>query len=219
MSFHIPPQDNLDPTIVFDKGCVESRLKQLTQLIIQQLVNEDLQAWVLEHRKAFKNVPPYPLEDNQIQAKFYKEARAEAERILEVERKHAVKNREDHVRNTLNNVIRQLEFLVFTPQGTKGKIYTERKLVRDPRTHSFEERDVQYFETPEGEERVAQISRVGVLMSGFDDYFPYLPKELQDLYTKASNLGNLERVVVVKNAEKEAKTESQETPKADTTTA
>lgn len=219
MSFHIPPQHDLDPTVCFDKGCVESRLKQMTQQIIEQLKWIDINNRILEDRKAFKTPSVYALTETEIYEKFHKEGRAEAEAILEVERKEVVENRANHIKNCLKNTIKTLQFLVYTSKGTKGKVYTERKLIRDPRTGSFEERDVQYFESyPEGVEKLTQISNAG-LHCGFSDYVPYMNEELKALWVKYSDLGSLELVVVVKNAEKEAETESEKTPKADTTTA
>jgi hypothetical protein len=220
MSFHIPPQHDLDPTVCFDRGCVESRLKQMTQQIIEQLKWIDINNRILEDRKAFKTPSVYPLTETEIYEKFHKEARAEAERILEVERKEAVENRANHIKNCLNNAIKTLQFLVYTSKGTKGKICTERKLVRDPRTGSYEERDVQYFESyPEGVEKLEQITRAG-LHCGFSDYEPYMSGELKVLWLKYLDLAGLERVVVVKDAKTEkAKSESEETPKADSATA
>jgi hypothetical protein len=220
MSFHIQPQHDLDPTVVFDKGCAESHLKQLTQAIIEQLKWIDINNRVLEDRKAFKTPSIYPLTETEVYEKFHIEAQAEAEAILEVERKEVVENRANHVKNTLNNAVKTLQFLVYTSKGTKGKVYMERKLVRDPRTGSFEERDVQYFESyPEGEEKFVQICNAS-RHCGFGDYVPYMSEELKALWVKYSDLASLESGVVVKNAETEkAKIESEETPKADTATA
>jgi hypothetical protein len=216
MSFHIPPQDNLDPNVVFDKGCAEWHLKDLTQRIIAELALEDMRAMALECKKAFKPIPPY--DDSHTQDKFYKQARTEAEAILEVERKHVVENRATHIRNTLNRVIRSLQVMVFTEHG-KGKFYVEKKLVRDCH-ESYIETDVTFFEVyPEGIERGEQILRVAGQLSDLSEYVPYLSEELSALYTKASNL-QPETVQVVKDAEtKEEKTESEETPEGDTATA
>jgi hypothetical protein len=220
MSYHIQPQDNLDPSVVFDKGCAESHLKQLTHAIIYQLKWIDINNRVLEDRKAFKTPSVYPLTEDEVYEKFYKEARAEAEAIIEVERKHVVENRATHIRNTLNLAIKTLQFLVYTPRGTKGKVYTERKLIRDPRTGSFEERDVQYFESyPEGEERLNQIS-MATRNCDFSDYVPYMSEELKALWVKCGDLSHFEGGRVVKDAKTEkAKSESEEIPKADTRTA
>jgi len=220
MNYHIQPQHDLDPSVVFDKGCAESHLKQLTQAIIEQLKWIDINNRVLEDKKAFKTPSVYPFSETEIYEKFHKEAQAEAEAILEVERKETVENRANHIKNCLKNAIKTLQFLVYTSKGTKGKIYTERKLVRDPRTGSFEERDVAYFESyPEGVEKLSQISNA-TLHCGFSDYVPYMNEEVKALWLKCGDLQSLECVVVVKDAKTEkAKSESEETPKADTPTA
>lgn len=214
MTYRINPAngDSLSPCQVFDRGCYESRLNQLTHAIIEQLKWIDINNRILEDRKAFRTPSVYPLTEDEIYAKFHEEARAEAERVIDAERRNVVEYQTTHIRNSLKNAIKTLQFLVYTSKGTKGKVYTERKLVRDPRTGSFEERDVQYFESyPGGEEKFAQICNAG-LHCGFGDYVPYMSEELKALWVKYKDLEHLESGVVVKDAEtKEETTESQET--------
>ncbi len=209
MSYLINPQsgEGISPTQVFDKGCAETRLRELTTNIIQILVQRDVKALALEHKRAFEAVPPYPLKDDEILEKFYKDARKEAERILEAERKNVVDQRAEYIKNTLKIVIRQLQMLVQTEHG-KGKLYIERKVVQD-NSGSYRERDVTYFEFyPEGVERAEQIGRVSEKLSAIRDYIPYLNAELAELWKQASDLANLE--IVRKDADTRTAAESAE---------
>jgi len=206
--------DTIHPCQVFDRACYESRLDELTHAIIEQLKWIDIDARVLEDRKAFRTPSVYPLTEDEVYAKFHVEARAEAEKVIEVERKSVVEYQANHMKICLKNAIKTLQFLVYTPRGTKGKVYRERKIVLNPRTHHFEERDVSYFESyPEGEERLLQISNAGLHCDGFDRYVPYMSEELKALWLKFSDLSHLESGVVVKDDK--AKSESEETAKTD----
>lgn len=205
--FIIKPQDNLSPTQVFDEGCAESRLEELTQLIMEKLVEKDLKQFAREHREKHEPVPPYPYNEIQIREIFYEKARAEAIRVLEQERKNVVKARENYIKNTLNHIIRQAKLLVFTADGKIGKIYRKKEpIVGSVPRDSPSFRDVEYFEDdcPAGRERYEQIVRLKGRLAEFNQYSAYMSPELQSLLAEANNLLNLE---VVDYAKTEKETE------------
>jgi hypothetical protein len=78
----IQPQNSVSPNQLFDPFCVNDRVKTLKNQIIGQLVNEDLRAWALEHKKKFEDIPQYPFDPEE---KFGKQAEAEAWKIIERE--------------------------------------------------------------------------------------------------------------------------------------
>jgi len=197
MSFRVPPRTgNIDPTSVFDEGCAESRIEELTKLIIAKLTEEDLKAFALSYKKKFEAVPLYPLNATEIRDKFYEKARKEAVKILEQERKNCVEERSQYIKNTLNLIIKQLRLIVYTEHG-KGKFYVKKEPLKGvlPKDAPLE-RDVMYFEgdNAAGIERYQQICRVLGRLGEFQDYEPYMNQELLDLWNEASQLGNIEIV-------------------------
>jgi hypothetical protein len=193
--FIIPPADYLEPTQVFDKGCYETRLKQLTEMVLAKLIEQDMKQFALEYKKQFQEIPLYPYEEARV--RFYEKARGEAQKIIEAERHKVVEARKDYIKTTLNLIIRQAKLLVFTDKG-KGKIYKKREaiegvLFKDD-TRVF--RDVFYFEddNPAGRERVIQIAHLQSRLGEFEDYVPYMDAELQKLYAEAKNLLDIEVV-------------------------
>jgi hypothetical protein len=213
MSFHIRPQDNPDPNTVFDKGAAESRVNELTRVIVGVLVEADGKKWAKECRLAGEPITPYPLvNEGEIMEKFGQEAYEEALKILEQERKNVVAERTPYIKDVLNRVIKRLSFLTWTPHG-KGKTYIAKKFVPDRDGYGMEERDIAYFETPEGEERQREIDLVRDQLSEFWDYIPYMDADTHKLWDKAYDLANIERVRV-EDATK-AQTSAEE-PKAET---
>ena len=210
MSYIIQPQ-NIDPTRVFDKGCYESRVRELSNLILEQLVSEDVKKFAKECRQSGEVVTPYPLNEIEIRAKFGETAKTEALRIVEEERRLCVAERADYIKNTLKIVIKRLRFLVFTDKGTKGKIIIEdNKSIRDIDGTGFHKGSLTYFETLDGGvERLQQIGGVTSKLSEFVDYLPYMTDDLLALYTEAQDLANLETVFL------NAKTEKTEEPKTE----
>jgi hypothetical protein len=206
MSYNIEPRsgETISPTQVFDLQCAETRLKELTQLIIAKFVQKDLENFAMEYKKAFKPVPQYPLNEAEIKQKFYEKARKEAERILEQERRNVVEQRSEYIKNTLNIIIKQLRLLIYTENG-KGKIYLKKvPLEGNVGSNSPPFRDILYFETyPEGIERCGQIMQQKSRIDEFSDYFQYMPQDLAALYQQASTLANVE---FVGEKEKDAKT-------------
>lgn len=205
------------PTEVFEKGCYESRLRELTNKIIEYVLKpQEMKAWVRKYREAFETPPPFPVDfQEQIYAKFYEQARKEAERIIEKERQNVVDERTDYIRNTLNLTIRRLRFLMFTEHG-KGKIFIEKKLVHAAKGSGYDEQEIAYFEKyPEGEQRFQQINASISRMSEFRDYLPYFSGELTALWKEFSELESFEFVRVEKGQNIAAATE--ETAKTEKT--
>jgi hypothetical protein len=62
--------NRVDATMLWNEGCVKSRLDELTTLLIQKFVKEDLENFAMEHKRAFKSVPPYPYDSTQIRERF-----------------------------------------------------------------------------------------------------------------------------------------------------
>jgi len=181
--------------MIFDEGCAKSRVEELTRLLISNFACEDMEKMADEQRRAFKPVLPYPLNDQEILAKFSEKARQEAFKILEAERKALVEYRAESIKNTLNIIIRQLRFLVFTAEG-KGKIYI-RKVPIEGKTgqNAPSEREVEYFESyPEGIEHLERIGRVLNCFREVNDFVPYMNEELTALYQQARGLASLKRV-------------------------
>lgn len=201
-SYLITPRTDADPTSVFNEKCAESRLEELTKLIIAIYIEEDLKTWAKEHRLKGENVPPYP--QDQIKEKFYEKARQEAIKILEQEKRNVVENRAKYIENTLNIIIKQLRLLVYTEHG-KGKVYLKKVPVEGNVGQSNpHERDIMYFETyPEGIERYQQIGQQKSRIEEFNDYFEFMNEDLAALYQQASALANVE---FVGEKEKDAKT-------------
>ena len=210
MTFLIEPRsgENLSPTAVFDGQCAESRLEELTKQIMQIFVHEDLENFAMEHKKAFKPIPLYPLNEAEINEKFYEKARKEAERILSQERRNVVEQRSQYIKNTLNIIIRQLRLLVFTEHG-KGKIYLKKEPISGQcHPNNPSEREIFYFETyPEGIERYNQIMQQKGRLNEFEDYFAYMTQDLIELYQQASALAELEFVGEKDATQKETQTQ------------
>jgi len=212
MSFLIQPASgDLSPSVVFDEGCRESRIRELTDKIVNYiLLQRELKAWALEHKKRFETIPPYRLEENY--ARLYEEAHKEAERIVEQEKKNVVLARTIYIRNTLNLIIRRLRFLTFTEHG-KGKVYIEKKFVHADRGSGYDERDIPYFEKwPDGEQRFQQINAAISRVSEFRDYVEYFSDELTALWKEFSELESFEfiRVDGHEKTEETGKTEETE---------
>lgn len=187
----------LSPNAVFDEGCAETRLKELTLLFITKFATEDMEKIADEARRAFKPIPPYEHggDSTFLYEKFGEQARKEALKILEAERKAVVEYRAESIKNTLNIIIRQLRFLVFTEHG-KGKIYI-RKVPIEGKVgqNAPSEREVEYFESyPEGVEHLERIWRVRNCFTPLNDFVPYMSVELRELWMQARALANLETV-------------------------
>lgn len=216
MSFLIQPASgDLSPSVVFDEGCRESRIRELTDKILHCILQQrEEKAWALEHKKRFENIPTYPLQENY--ARLYEEAHKEAVRIVEQERKNVVETRTNYIKTTLNLIIRRLRFLTFTEHG-KGKVYVEKKLVPAYDGYGYDERDISYFEKyPEGEQIFQQISAAISRVSEFRDYVEYFSDDLKALWKEFSKLESFEFVRVEKGqniagaTEETAKTEKTE---------
>jgi len=193
----------LSPTAVFDKQCAETRLKELTLLFITKFATEDMEKIADEARRAFKPIPIYEHggDSEFLYAKFGEQARKEAEKILEAERKALTEYRAESIKKTLNIIIRQLRFLIYSEHG-KGKIYIKKVPIEGKTGQNApSEREVEYFESyPEGVEHLERIGRVLSCFRELNDYAPYFSIELHDLWRQAQDLASLERVREKKDA-------------------
>ena len=206
-----PASGDLSPSVVFDEGCRESRIRELTDKILYCILQQrEEKAWALEHKKRFENIPTYPLQENY--ARLCEEAHKEAVRIVEQERKNVVEARTNYIKTTLNLTIRNLRLLTYTKDG-KGKVFIEKKLVPAYRGSGYDEREIPYFEKwPEGEQRFQQINQAISRVSEFRDYVEYFSDELKALWKEFSELESFEfiRVDGHEKTEETGKTEETE---------
>jgi hypothetical protein len=202
----IEPQDNVSPNQCFDRFCVEDRVKHLKNLIIGKLLEEDLKAWALEHKKKFEDIPLYPYDPEE---KFGKQAEAEAWKIIEAERKLLAQKMASHIRTTCNSAISQLNNIVWT-RDEHGKAVKHKWFIEEvPNILShgkdaFPTMDIHYvgdhdFQTLE------RINRIAERLGEFSELIPYCDGETQQLYGKAIDLCHLERVEVAKEKKQKEK--------------
>jgi len=202
----IPPQDNLSPNQLFDAFCVNDRVKYLKNLIIGKLLEEDLKAWALEHKKKFEDVPLYPFDPEE---KFGKQAQAEAWKIIERERELLAQKMVSHIRTTCNSAISQLNNIVWTRDET-GKAVKHTWFIEEvPNTLSaikdaFPTMDIQYVGDHDSQ-TLERINRIAERLGEFRELIPYCDPETQQLYGKAIDLCHLERVEVAKEKNQKEK--------------
>lgn len=203
--FIVTPQDNID---TFDKEKYQDRLNHLTNLIMEKLVEQDVKRHAKECREKFEPVSPYPYNEIQIREMFYEKAKAEAERIIEQERKNFVKRLEPHIRRHLNLIISQAKMLVFTEHG-KGKLIRIKKPIVGSfpkESHIFEVTEFSFEEdNPTGREIYFLICRLKDALGSYSKFVPYMDKDLKDLWSQASQLLDLE--IVDAHAETQKATE------------
>lgn len=192
----------LNPSQVFDKGCAETRLREVTSQLIQQYVKEDLEKFALEYKKAFKPVPPYPLNESEIVEKFGYTAETEARKILEQERKNLVDFQSEYIKDVLERTIRKLRWLVYNGAEKVKIILDKEPSYRATSKDAPSMRDIMYFGDHDFE-RYEAFCRTRDVLEKFRDYRPYFNEELLGLWNEAMELSNLE--VVEKAKEKESK--------------
>jgi hypothetical protein len=193
----IVPSDNLSPNQLFDPFCVNDRVKHLKNLIIGSLLEQDLKAWALEHKKRFEEVPQYPFNPEE---KFGKQAEQEAWKIIEAERKLLAQRLSPYIKTKCNLAISQLNNIVWTidekGKPTKHKWYVEE--VPNILSHgkdSSPTMDIQYV----GDHDFITLERINRILehvSEFQEIIPYCDDETKQLYGKALELGSLERVEI-----------------------
>jgi hypothetical protein len=198
MTIEPRPPENLCHTYLFDEGCVKTWLTETTNKLISLYAMEDMEKMVDEQRRAFKTVTSYPLNEIDVREKFGEQARKEALKILEEERKNYVEFKLPYIKNTLEQVIKRLRNLVYAVDE-KGKpfklqiIVEKVQIVGSVGQGSPSMRDDVYV-LDRDYERLNQIALVRGRVTEFEDYFPYMNEELTALYQTASSLGSLEYV-------------------------
>ena len=195
MSYMIQPQNSVSPNQLFDPFCVNDRVKTLKNQIIGQLVNEDLRAWALEHKKKFEDIPQYPFDPEE---KFGKQAEAEAWKIIERERELLAQKMASYLRTTCNLAISQLNNIVWT-KGKDGKVEKHKRIIESvPNTltntkNSPKTMDISYV----GNGDTQTLERIGYIigrLSEFREIIPYADAETQQLFKQALDLASLEIV-------------------------
>lgn len=200
------PRDgnSFSPTEVFDVSCAENRVRELTQLIIGELVEVDLKRHAKEYRQKFEPIPSYPLNNAEIQEKFENIARQEAINILEKERKNIVDFQSPYIRKVLETYIKQLKYVLFDDQKP-FKRYEEEVWKPDSNGENPRKTVLSYT-------RSEIIHRWTARLTDFSDFRPYLNDELSALWKEADALASQERLVSkseMKIIEKASKTEKE----------
>jgi hypothetical protein len=197
MTIEPRPPENLCHTYLFDEGCVKTWLTETTNKLISLYAMEDMEKMVDEQRRAFKIVTPYPLNEIDVREKFGEQARKEALKILEEERKNYVNFKSEYIRNVLEQVIKRLRNLVYAVDEN-GKAFKLQMIIEKVPvvgiTGPYSSMRDDVYVLDHDYERLNQIALVRGRLGEFEDYFPYMNEELTALYQHASSLGSLECV-------------------------
>lgn len=209
-------RESIDRMCAFEKGCVASRLQELTMQLIAEYTSEDVRKLAQEQRLAGNPVTMYPLGQAQIIEKFGEKARAEAFRILEQEKTSFVDHLTPYIKATIERNLKRLRHLVydFDDNGKVFKVKVIReKIAQADHYGNWDEREVKYV----GDRDVQRYEAIcGILsqLSKFNEYAPYMNEELGKQWREISDLGNLEEVKkedVNATTEETTKTEETET--------
>jgi len=167
-----------------------------------------MQRRAMEQRKTFQTVTQYPFDSTQVRDIFYADARAEAIRIVEQERRNCVAERANSIKTDLNIALKKLQILVMTPKG-KGTLYVKKQFFhKEGDAFAMEERDVTYFEDETiGYEIANHIGMAKTILGQYNEYYRYMDAELTKLYDTAYDLGNLP-IVRLDNATTQTQTET-----------
>lgn len=179
--------NELSPIQVFDSGCAESRVRELTGHIIEEYVEADLKRHAKEYLRNFEPVPPYPLNNAQILEKFGSIARQEALKILEQEKKNIVDFQSPYIKKVLQTYLKQLKFVLFDDQKP-FKRYEEEVWKPDSNGENPRKTVVSYT-------RSEIIHRWTARLTDFSDFRPYLNDELSALWKEADALASQENLV------------------------
>lgn len=201
--------EEMSPTDVFDFGCAESRVRDLTQQRIGELVAVDLKRHAMEYMRNFEPVPPYPLDNAQIFEKFGNIAREEALKILEQEKTNCVAFRTPYIQLVLKTYIKQLKYLLLD-DGKPFKTCVEESWCPDYSGTSMQKTVTSYS-------RSQIIKRWDARLSEFSDFRPYLNPDVEALWREADALVSQQSLVSkegLKAIEKTAKTEKAEVQEA-----
>lgn len=188
--------ETLDYTQVFDKGCVDSRLHELTMHFISEFAFDDMRARAKAQRLAGEPTTNYPLNQAETIEKFTERAKVKALKTVEQERKNLVDYQTPYIKMVLERVLKRLRYMVYNVDEkgkvSKVKIVME-KIAQADNRGQWETRDVQYVGNRDIE-RFESICRILEQASQFNGYVPYFNEEVSKLWKEVSELGNLEHI-------------------------
>ena len=196
--------NSLSPIQVFDLGCAESRVRELTDLFIGEFAIEHMRELAMKQKRAFEAVTPYPYDTTQQREMFYERARTEALKILEQEKKNVADFRSPHIQLILKTYLKQLKY-VLLDDGKPFKTCPEESWCPDYTGTSMQKVVTNYS-------RSQLIDRWEGNLAGEKDFRPYLNVELQALWNEADALASQEHLVSkpeLKSIEKASKTEKE----------
>ena len=208
----LEPRDasSLDYITLWDEGCVKTRRNQLVQGLISKLALEQTHREALQARKEFRTYEGFKLpKGKNLEETFGEQARKEAEKILEQERKNYIDARAERDKSLIVEIARKMRFStwIVNEKGDpeKLKVIVEHVTKKNHKGDSIT-RDVQYVADHDFD-RLRQINSLLDRLLQLRPYFPYYPEEIQKLYEEALELGTLEYV----RKEKKKKTEKVKT--------
>ena len=199
----IQPRDagSLGYIQVWDKGCIETRLKELIRLFMTELEFEEKDKLrEKEFRKAIESKKPpkasqwKPLSQGERQDRYFGKARKLAEKILEQERQNYVDARAERDKKLIVEITRKLAFMVYgvNEEGkpTKLKVIVEKADIPDGRGGKRRQ-DRQYVGDYDIE-RLRQINLLKDRLQQLRNFVTYYPQEIRKLYNEALDLVTLE---------------------------
>lgn len=196
-------------TEVFEKGCAESRVRELTDRYISELALEDMRQMAKAQRLAGEAVTPYPLNRQDTIAKFTEKARMKALETLERDRKTLVDEKSPYITIVLKNCIRQLKNLL----SEEGGLFFRRTItdkIAIPHTHGPNDSSTYYSEASFTYDAYLQrASR----FSEFAEYSPYFSEDLKALWQECHDLSlEIARKELLASAKTTQETEKTENP-------
>jgi len=188
--------DSLSHIQLFDKGAVNSRLRELTLAFIGQYATEKMRKICDQAKRNFEPIPVCNWHQTELEEEFGEQAQKEAQEVLEKERQSYVDSLSDYIKRTLSQVIRQLRFLVWAVDEN-GKPYKLQHVIAKENTAdgrgNWDYREVEYV----GDHDFGRFEQIRLLnhrLAEFSDYVPYFNDELKKLWHDANDLATLEIV-------------------------
>lgn len=195
-------------TQVFEKGCAESRVKELTERFISEMALEDMRQMAKAQRLAGEPVGMYPLGQQETIAKFSAPARVKALETLEIDRKNCVDAKSPYITKVLKDCIRQLKNLLSESNGQPffRRTFTEKLAI--PHVHRGNDSSTYYSEAFFSYE--AYLQRASRYWE-FTEYSAYFSEELKALWQECHDLS-----LEISRKELTASGKTQETAKTET---
>ena len=200
-------------TQVFERGCAESRVRELTDRYISELALEDGRQIAKAQRLAGDPVTPYHLNQQETIATFRGPARVKAFETLEQDRKTLVDAKSPFITIVLKNCIRQLKNLL----SEEGDLFFRRTFtdkIAIPHTHGPNDSSTYYSEASFTYDAYLQrASR----FSEFGEYLPYLSEDLKTLWQECHDLSlEIARKELLASAKTQETAETEKTEKTET---